>query len=74
MAFDNIKPKNMALSDETTEQLLTDLGQYIGAMGQLIYSELQGRIIKEGDADDIVESHVEVTRGGIRPHHQPLVP
>ena len=36
--------------------------------------ELQYRIIKEDDSDSIVQGGTEITKGGVRPKHIPIVP
>lgn len=65
---------------DTTTKLTTELMDQIGAgvlnsSQQAAFNEMKNnRIIKEGDADDIVNGGVTTTRGGIRPHHTPLVP
>jgi hypothetical protein len=37
-------------------------------------NELYVREIKQGDSDDFVQNNKNITRGGIRPKHAPIVP
>jgi len=63
------------MPDKTTIELLDDIeATPLTSEAVTALNDLKDRIIKEGDADDIVQGGVETTRGGIRPKKQPLVP
>ena len=77
-AFNNIKPNTMPQSDadKDTDVLIGEIqagvpGNFTAVQAKI--SELIGRIVKNGDSDDIVVSGTAVDRGGIRPKHTPLI-
>lgn len=69
MAFDK-KPKNKKMEEKTTQELLEVIqaGFLSQPQGEAL-AELLDRVIEENDDDDSVQH-----RGGIRPHHAPIVP
>ena len=59
----------------TTQQLLDQVGSApLNSSQQAALAELNARVIKDGDADDIEFGGEKTTEGGIRPKNQPLVP
>ena len=59
-----------------TTQLLAQIGSGIlnGSQQAALNEMLNHRIIVKDDSDDFVQGGEQITRGGIRPHHAPIVP
>lgn len=56
-----------------TSELLDAIAQYVAPAGNDLLAELNYRIIKKGDTDDIVQSGISVTEKGVRPYHAPKI-
>lgn len=64
-------------SDKQSDTLLSEAKAGVPGNLTAVHSkldELISRVIKNGDADDIISGGVQQTRGGIRPQHAPLIP
>jgi hypothetical protein len=64
-----------SVENQTTKQLLQAIGAApLNGTQQAALTELLFREIKNGDPDELEVGGLETTKGGVRPHHAPLVP